>query len=89
MAPDGALEDGRRPFSVAIAFSGIDRHHAERVGALTTRRRSHQRLLEGRLVEAAQVADAVVVVREHAGADLQLGEDAEFGVDEVRAGASR
>jgi hypothetical protein len=68
--------------------AGVDRDHARRIGA------DHpgvdqQRGLVGAFVRpvAGDVADQVLAVHEHVRADLELGEDPQFGVDPMRAGA--
>ena len=69
------------PFSVAIAFRPASTVTMPAVLALTTRASICSACSKVGLSSAAQVADVVVVVHEHVGADLQLGEDAELGVD--------
>ncbi len=86
-AVDRTLQDHRRSLLGRHGLQpGIDGDQAGGVGT------HHagidlQRLFEGGLIEPTKIADVVVMIHEHVGADLQLGEHAELGVDEMRAGA--
>lgn len=66
--------------------AGVDRDHARRVGA-DHPRVDQQGGLVGALVSpvAGDVADQVLAIHEHVGANLELGEDPQLGVDPVRA----
>ncbi len=66
--------------------ASVDGRKARMAGA-DHPRIDHQGGLEGLGAVAGQVADAVLGVHEHVGADLELGEHAQFGVDDVGAGA--